>query len=78
MRSIQTNPMIFMSDRLSVAFSFSRRAHYPSKAIIRDKLTKASKYKYSKTIIQDNSTGLPAFIILYLFEIMCGFCFYLG
>ena len=27
MRSIQTNPMIFMSDRLSVAFSFSRRAH---------------------------------------------------
>ena len=25
MRSIQTNPMIFMSDRLSVAFSFSRR-----------------------------------------------------
>ena len=26
MRSIQTNPMIFMSDRLSVAFSFSRRA----------------------------------------------------
>ena len=27
MRSIQTNTMIFMSDRLSVAFSFSRRAH---------------------------------------------------
>ena len=27
MRSIQTNSMIFMSDRLSVAFSFSRRAH---------------------------------------------------
>lgn len=27
MRSIQFNPMIFMSDRLSVAFSFSRRAH---------------------------------------------------
>ena len=27
MRSIQTNPMIFMSDQLSVAFSFSRRAH---------------------------------------------------
>ena len=27
MRSIQTNPMIFMSDRLPVAFSFSRRAH---------------------------------------------------
>ena len=27
MRSIQTNPMIFMSDRLSVAISFSRRAH---------------------------------------------------
>ena len=27
MRSIQTNPMIFMSDRLSVAFYFSRRAH---------------------------------------------------
>lgn len=27
MRSIQTNPMIFMSDRLSVAFSFSRKAH---------------------------------------------------
>ncbi|WP_206671948.1 hypothetical protein [Holdemania massiliensis] len=27
MRSIQTNLMIFMSDRLSVAFSFSRRAH---------------------------------------------------
>ncbi len=27
MRSIQTNPMIFMSDRLSIAFSFSRRAH---------------------------------------------------
>ena len=27
MRSIQTNPMIFMSDRLSVAFSFSRRAY---------------------------------------------------
>ena len=27
MRSIQTNPMIFMSDRLSVAFSFSRRVH---------------------------------------------------
>lgn len=26
MRSIQTNTMIFMSDRLSVAFSFSRRA----------------------------------------------------
>ena len=25
MRSIQTNPMIFMSDRLSVAFSFSRK-----------------------------------------------------
>ena len=25
-RSIQTNTMIFMSDRLSVAFSFSRRA----------------------------------------------------
>lgn len=27
MRSIQTNTMIFMSDRLSIAFSFSRRAH---------------------------------------------------
>ena len=27
MRSIQTNPMIFMSDRLSIAFYFSRRAH---------------------------------------------------
>ena len=27
MRSIQTNSMIFMSNRLSVAFSFSRRAH---------------------------------------------------
>ena len=27
MRSIQTSTMIFMSDRLSVAFSFSRRAH---------------------------------------------------
>ena len=27
MRSIQTNSMIFMSDRLSVAFSFYRRAH---------------------------------------------------
>lgn len=27
MRIIQTNPMIFMSDWLSVAFSFSRRAH---------------------------------------------------
>lgn len=27
MRSIQTNSMIFMSDQLSVAFSFSRRAH---------------------------------------------------
>ena len=25
MRSIQTNPMIYMSDRLSVAFSFSRK-----------------------------------------------------
>ena len=38
MRSIQTNPMIFMSDRLSVAFSFSRRAHYPRYSIIRGKL----------------------------------------
>ncbi len=30
MRSIQTNPMIFMSDRLSVAFFFSRRGAFYS------------------------------------------------
>ena len=37
MRSIQTNPMIFMSDRLSVAFSFSRRGaltHHPEGAVV--------------------------------------------
>lgn len=37
MRSIQTNPMIFMSDQLSVAFSFSRRGaltHHPKGAVV--------------------------------------------
>ena len=54
MRSIQTNPMIFMSDRLSVAFSFSRRAHYPRYSTIRGNFQIVAIYKDFKEISSDN------------------------
>ena len=58
MRSIQTNPMIFMSDRLSVAFSFSRRAHYPRYSTIRGNFQIVAIYKDFKEISSDNVTTI--------------------
>ena len=53
MRSIQTNPMIFMSDRLSVAFSFSRRGaltHHPEGAVVSLPLVRL--VRSSRTVFQ--------------------------